>query len=76
VYIFVCVLRYRLLAYLQWRLVNLSGRKDIWKEADAFLHDLERVERMEIRLEHQVKIWHLNLTGISEKNTGNYRVIK
>jgi transposase len=67
VYIFVCVLAYRLLAYLQWRLENLSYRKDIWKEADAFLHDLESVERVEIRLGHQVKIWHLNLTGISEK---------
>jgi transposase len=67
VYIFVCVLAYRLLAYLQWRLENLSDHKDVWKEADAFLHDLERVERVEIRLGHQVRIWHLNLTGISEK---------
>ena len=67
VYIFVCVLAYRLLAYLQWRLENLSGRKDVWKEADAFLHDLERVERVDIRLGHQLRIWHLNLTGISEK---------
>jgi transposase len=67
VYIFVCVLAFRLLAFLQWRLENFSDRKDVWKEADAFLHDLERVERVEIRLGHQVKIWHLNLTGISEK---------
>jgi transposase len=64
VYIFVCVLAYRLLAYLQWRLENLSDHKDVWKEADAFLHDLERVERVEIRLGHQVRIWHLNLTGL------------
>lgn len=67
VYIFICVLAYRLLAYLQWHLDNLSNRKDVWREADAFLHDLERVERVEIRLGHQVKVWHLNLTGISEK---------
>ncbi len=67
VYIFICVLAYRLLAYLQWHLENLSNRKDVWREADAFLHDLERVERVEIRLGHQVKVWHLNLTGISEK---------
>jgi hypothetical protein len=67
VYIFVCVLAYRLLAYLQWRIEKISDRKDVWKEADAFLHDLERVERVEIRLGHLVRIWHLNLTGISEK---------
>jgi hypothetical protein len=67
VYIFVCVLAYRLLAYLQWRIEKISDRKDVWKEADAFLHDLERVERVEIRLGHQVRIWHLNLTGISKK---------
>lgn len=67
VYIFVCVLAYGLLSNLQWRLEKISNRKDVWKEADAFLHDLERVERVEIRLGYQVRIWHLNLTGISEK---------
>jgi hypothetical protein len=67
VYIFVCVLAYRLLAELQWRLDKFSERKGVWKDADAFIHDLERVERVEVRLGHQVKNWHLNLTGISDK---------
>ena len=67
-YIFVCVLAYRLLADLRWRLQKLSGRKNVWHEADAFLHDLERVERVQVRLGHQVKIWHLNLTGKSPEN--------
>ncbi|MGP8320695.1 MAG: IS1634 family transposase, partial [Methanosarcinaceae archaeon] len=67
VYIFVCVLAYRLLADLQWRLQKLSDRKNVWHEADAFLHDLERVERVKVRLGHQVKIWHLNLTGKSQR---------
>ncbi len=67
VYIFVCVLAYRLLADLQWRLQKLSERKNVWKEADAFLHDLERVERVQVRLGHQVKILHLNLTGKSQR---------
>ena len=67
VYIFVCVLAYRLLAELQWRLDKFSERKGVWKEADAFIHDLERVERVEVRLGHQVKNWHLNLTGMSDK---------
>jgi len=67
VYIFVCVLAYRLLAELQWRLDEFSERKGIWKDADAFIHDLERVERVEVKLGHQVKNWHLNLTGMSDK---------
>lgn len=66
-YIFVCVLAYRLLAYLEWRLQELSDRKNVWHEADEFLRDLERVERVQVRLGHQVKIWHLNLTGKSRK---------
>jgi len=67
VYIFVCVLAYRLLAELQWRLDKLFERKGIWKDADAFIQDLERVERVEVKLGHQVKNWHLNLTGMSVK---------
>jgi len=67
VYIFVCVLAYRLLADLQWRLQKISDRKNVWHEADAFLYDLERVERVQVRLGHQVKIWYLNLTGKSRR---------
>ena len=67
VYIFVCVLAYRLLADLQWRLQKLSERKNVWKEEDAFLYDLERVERVQVRLGHQVKILHLYLTGKSQR---------
>jgi len=61
VYIFVCVLAYRLLADLHWRLQKLSDRKNVWHGADAFLHDLERVERVQVRL------GHLNLTGKSRR---------
>ena len=63
VYIFVCVLAYRLLADIQWRLQKLSDHKNVWHEADEFLHDLQRVERVQVRLGYQVKIWYLNLTG-------------
>lgn len=55
------------LAELQWRLQKLSDRKNVWHEADAFLYDLERVERVQVRLGHQVKILHLNLTGMSQR---------
>ena len=47
--------------------MKISDRKDVWGEADAFLHDLELVELVQVRLGHQVKIWHLNLTGKSRK---------
>ncbi len=35
-------------------LEKISNRKDVWKEADAFLHDLERVERVEIILDSKI----------------------
>ncbi|MRG76340.1 MAG: hypothetical protein C5S33_01040 [ANME-2 cluster archaeon] len=47
--------------------MKISDRKDVWSEADAFLQDLELVERVQVRLGHKVKIWHLNLTGKSQK---------
>ena len=56
-----------LLDRLEWRLQELSDRKNVWHGTDEFLHDLERVERVQVRLGHQVKIWHLNLTGKSRK---------
>ena len=51
VYIFVCVLAYRLLADLQWCLNKLSDREKVWHEADAFLYDLEQVERVQGHVE-------------------------
>ena len=39
----------------------------MWHGVDEFLHDLERVERVQVRLGHQVKIWYLNLTGKSRR---------
>ena len=39
----------------------------MWHGADEFLHDLERVERVQVRLGHQVKIWYLNLTEKSRR---------
>jgi len=47
--------------------MKISDRKDVWSEADTFLQDLELVERVQVRLGHQVKIWQLNLTGKSQK---------
>jgi len=52
---------------LQWRLHKLSERKNVWTEADAFLHNLEHVERVQVKLGHKVKILHPNLTGKSQR---------
>ena len=61
-YMFVCVLAYRLLADLQYRLKMISNQEDTWESADVFLRGLGMVERVQVRLGHQVKIWYLNLT--------------
>lgn len=64
-YLFLCVLAYRLLAALQHRLGEISTREDRWERADTLLGDLGRVERVQVRLGHQVKTWYLNLSGDS-----------
>jgi hypothetical protein len=61
-YMFVCVLAYRLLADLQYRLKMISNQEDTWESTDVFLRGLGMVERVQVRLGHQVKIWYLNLT--------------
>jgi hypothetical protein len=61
-YIFVCVLAYRLLASLQYRLRMISDREDAWERADMLLREMGRIERVQVRLGHQVKTWYLNLT--------------
>lgn len=67
-YMFVCVLAYRLLANLQYRFRKVSTRDDTWERADTLLQNLERVERVQVRLGHQVKTWYLNVPKKIEKN--------
>jgi hypothetical protein len=61
-YLFVCMLAYRLLAVLQWRLKEASGREGSWESADMLLRDLAAVQRVDVRLGNEVKTWYLNLT--------------
>ena len=61
-YIFVCVLAFRLMADLQYRLIKISGTKGAQEQVDDLLRELERVERVQVRLGHQVKTWYLNVT--------------
>jgi len=66
-YLFLCVLAYRLIADLQHHLREVSDHDDTWERTDTLLHRLGRVERVQIRLGHQVKTWYLNVTGKVQK---------
>lgn len=61
-YVFVCVLAYRLLSVLQYKLKQVSNKDDTWERADTLLQALSRVERTHVKLGHQVKILYLNRT--------------
>jgi transposase len=61
-YLFVCMLAYRLLSVLQWKLKEASGHEDSWERADSLLHALGRVERMEVTFGNETKTWYLNVT--------------
>ena len=66
-YLFVCLLAYRLLAYLQHKMGSISKKNDTWERADSLLDELGRVERMKVKLGHQVKTWYLNIPQKTDK---------
>ena len=41
---------------------GISDQEDTWERADRLLCEMGRVERVQVRLGHQMKIWYLNLT--------------
>lgn len=53
---------YRLLAVLQWKLKEASGKEGSWESTDMFLRDLVAVQRVEVRFGNAVKTWYLNMT--------------
>jgi transposase len=61
-YLFVCMLAYRLLSTLQWKLKEASGREDSWERADTLLQALARVERVEVTFGNEIKTLYLNVT--------------
>lgn len=61
-YLFVCVLAYRLIAYLQHRLRETPDKDDSWESAYSLLDELGRVERVQVKLGNRVKTWYLNLS--------------
>jgi len=61
-YLFVCMLAYRLLSVLQWKLKEASGMEDSWESADMLLQALARVERVEVTFGNEIKTLYLNVT--------------
>jgi hypothetical protein len=59
-YLFVCMLAYRLLSVLQWKLKEASGQEDSWERADTLLQALGRVERVGVTFGNETKTWYLN----------------
>ena len=66
-YLFVCVLAYRLIAYLQYKMSLISNKDDTWESADTLLDELGRVERVKVKLGRQAKTWYLNVPKKTEK---------
>ena len=62
-YEFVQVLALRLRAALRWRMREVAKTKGMnaWEATDDLLQALGRVERVEVSLGKQQRIWHLNL---------------
>jgi Transposase len=63
-YVFVMVTAYRLIASLVYFLRE-SGDKDPWETSQKLLDSLSRVERTEVQLGKDRRIWYLNLTSTS-----------
>ncbi|MHB1622318.1 MAG: IS1634 family transposase [Cuniculiplasma sp.] len=63
-YVFVMVTAYRLIASLVYFLRE-SGDKDPWETSQKLLDSLSRVERTEVYLGKDRRIWYLNLTSTS-----------
>ena len=61
--------RHRRLADLQYCLQIISDQ-DGFDRADTLIRELGRVERVQVRLGHQVKTWYLNLTRKNQETLG------
>jgi len=66
-YMFVCMLAYRLLAALRFRIAEATGEDGSCERTSELLRDLRRVERVEVGFGKEVKTWYLNTTKAIEK---------
>jgi hypothetical protein len=66
-YIFVCMLAYRLVMALRWLLLEKGITDKTSEFMDRLLEELWEVERVEVKLGGQKKIWYLNVTDFVEE---------
>lgn len=59
--IFVCILAYRLLSALRWK-INSSKSKDVTLSESVFIKKLGRVEKLEINLGKEIEVFYVNVT--------------
>ncbi|MHB1887228.1 MAG: hypothetical protein ACYCVV_19985 [Acidimicrobiales bacterium] len=66
-YLFVCMLAYRLIAALRWRLEEVGVKEKTAEYQERLLEELARVERTEVSLGGQSRMWYLNKTDFIEQ---------
>jgi transposase len=66
-YMFICVLAYRLLSMLQWKIQESAEKESSWERAEKLLDRLGRVERVEIGFGKEIKTSFLNLSKKDEE---------
>lgn len=66
-YLLVCMLAYRLVMALRWLLMEKGITENTSVFMDRLLEELWEVERVEVKLGGQKKIWYLNVTDFVEE---------
>ena len=65
-YIFLLVLSYRIASALHWKMSTMT-KGNAWDDMDDLLRRLSRVERVEISLGKEGRVWYLNLMPETRK---------
>lgn len=66
-YLFVCMLAFRLVSALRWRLEEAGVKEKTAEYQERLLEELSRVERTEVTLSGQSRMWYLNRTDFIEE---------
>jgi transposase len=71
-YMFVQVLAYRLISALRWAIAQKEDPDDSWEISEDLLHNLGRIERMDVALGAEKRTWFLNLTPDTRKKLDKF----
>jgi hypothetical protein len=69
---FVQVLAYRLISALRWAIAQKEDSDDSWEISEDLLHNLGRIERMDVALGAEKRTWFLNLTPATRKKLDKF----